>query len=245
MEQHPKQPHNIEEMPKQKGGKGMVVALALIIIIAIAAIAGLWYYMSNKANNDKKAQDAQIQQLQKQVEELNKSIEQAEKASKLYTTKYELLKFAYNNGWTISDTSAPKTNDSLTNSGRDIIKLTSPNGFVVTIDAGLYGIGGVCETCSVLYSEPITVLGKQLFINFVQNSENGKGVSTIILGQKNDDYFGGINAKNILGTNGDPSIIMISAKYANGNSVTVKDLNTIKADPNVAEFKTLLQSLTY
>ena len=245
MEKDTKQSHEMEQMPQPKSGMGAVVALVIVIVLAIAALAGLWYFMSSQAKQQQKAKDEQIQQLQTQIDELKKSKDQAEKASKLYTTKYELLKFAYNNGWTISDTSTPKTSNSLTNSGRDIIKLTSPNGFVVTIDAGLYGIGGVCETCSVLYSEPITVLGKQLNLNYVQNTENGKGVSVIIVSQKNDDSFGGINAKNILGTNGDPSIIMISAKYANGNTVTVKDLNAIKADPNVAEFKALLQSLSY
>jgi len=237
--------HDTMPPVSKKSGKGLVAALVIVIILALTAVGGTWYYMNNKANKEKQAQEAQIQELQKQVDELKKAEQKAETASKLYTTKYELLKFAYNNGWTISDTSTPKGNDSLTNSGRDIIKLTSPNGFVVTIDAGLYGIGGACLTCSVLYSEPITVLGKNLYLNFVQNTENGKGVSSIILTTKADDYFGGINAKTILGTNGDPSIIMISASYPNGNSVTVKDLNTIKADPNVAEFKSLLKSLSY
>ena len=234
-----------ENNTKHKAGKGTVIALVIVIILAIAAVVGTWYYMNNKAKNDKKAQDAQIQQLQKQVDDLKKSQQQAETASKLYTTKYELLKFAYNNGWTISDTSVAKDSNSLITPGRDIIKLTSPNGFVITIDAGLYGIGGSCETCSVLYSEPITVLGKSLYLNYVQNTENGKGVSTIILSQKSDETFGGIYSKNIKGINGDQSIMMISAKYPNGNSVTVKDLNTIKADPNVQELKSLLKSLSY
>jgi type II secretory pathway pseudopilin PulG len=53
-----------------KSGKGLTVALVIVIILAITAIVGTWYYMSNKAKNDKKAQDAQIQQLQKQVDDL-------------------------------------------------------------------------------------------------------------------------------------------------------------------------------
>jgi len=239
-----KHEHEHAATQPKKSGKGLTVALVIVIILAIAAVVGTWYYMNNKAKNDKKAQDAQIQELQKQVDDLEKS-QQAEAASKLYTTKYELLKFAYNNGWTISDTSVAKDSNSLITPGRDIIKLTSPNGFIITIDAGLYGIGGSCETCSVLYSEPITVLGKSLYLNYVQNTENGKGVSTIILSQKSDETFGGIYSKNIKGINGDQSIMMISAKYPNGNTVTVKDLNTIKADPNVQELKSLLKSLSY
>lgn len=157
------------------------------------------------------------------------------------------MKFAYNNGWTISDTSKDKNSQSVVTPGEDIIKLTSPNGFQVTIDAGFYGSGS-CETCVVLYSEPINVLGKQYFINYVQHSNYGagpNGVYEIVLAQKADIPIGYIDSKNIKSSDGNTTFIMISAKYPNGNSVTVKDLNTIKADPNVQELKSLLKSLSY
>ena len=245
MEQDTKHPHESEKQSKQKNSKGMVVALIIVIVLAIAALGGLWYYMNNKAKNDKKACDAQIQQLQKELDELKNSKASSESKTTAYKTKYELLSLAYANGWKISDTSLAKDANSLVTPGRDIIKLTSPDGFVITIDAGLYGIGGSCETCSVLYSEPITVLGKPLYLNFVQNTESGNGVSNIILSQKSDDTFGGINTKNIKGPNNDPTVMMISAKYPNGNSVTVKSLAAMKVDPNVQAFKNLLQSLSY
>jgi hypothetical protein len=54
----------------QKSGKGAVVALVLVLVLAIGAVGGTWYYMNNKAKNDKKAQQEQIQQLQKQVGDL-------------------------------------------------------------------------------------------------------------------------------------------------------------------------------
>ena len=73
MEQETKQPHEMEQMPKQKSGNGTVVALVIVMVLAIAALGGLWYYMNNKAENDKKASDAQIQQLQKQLDELKNS----------------------------------------------------------------------------------------------------------------------------------------------------------------------------
>ncbi len=234
-----------QEINQKKPNKGLIIALIIVIILAIGSVVGTWYYMNNKAKNDKKSQDEQIQQLQKQIDELQKAKEASDAKTKAYNTKYELLKFAYDNGWTVSDTSTPKTANSTTDSGRDTIKLTSPNGFVITIDAGLYGIGGACDTCTVLYSEPVTVLGNQYFLNYIQNTENGKGVSSVILAQKADDIFGGFNAKNIKAINGEPSIIMISAKYANGNAVVVKDLNSLKSDPNIASFKQLLQSLSY
>jgi len=234
-----------QELNQKKSNKGLIAAIVIVIILSIAAVGGTWYYMNNKAKKDKKAQDEQIQQLQKQIDELKKAKEVSEAKTKAYNTKYELLKFAYDNGWTITDTSTPKAANSTTDSGRDTIKLTSPSGFVVTIDAGLYGIGGACDTCSVLYSEPVTVLGKQYFLNYIQNTENGKGVSSVILAQKADEIFSGFNAKNIKAINGDPSIILINAKYANGNAVVVKDLNSLKSDANIVAFKQMLQSLSY
>ena len=62
-----------ENNTKHKAGKGTVIALVIVIILAIAAVVGTWYYMNNKAKNDKKAGDAQIQELQKQVDELKKA----------------------------------------------------------------------------------------------------------------------------------------------------------------------------
>lgn len=233
------------ELNQNKSNKGFVAAIIIVIVLAIAAVGGTWYYMNSKAKKDKKAQDEQIQQLQKQIDDLKKEKEVSDAKTKAYNTKYELLKFAYDNGWTISDTSTAKVANSTTDSGRDTIKLTSPDGFVITIDAGLYGIGGACDTCSVLYSEPVTVLGKQYFLNYIQNTENGKGVSSVILAQKADDIFGGFNAKNIKATNGYSSIIMISAKYTNGNVAVVKDVNVVKSSSDINAFKELLKSLSY
>ncbi|MEI6742069.1 MAG: hypothetical protein WCK71_03040 [bacterium] len=245
MEQNTKQSHELEKQPNQKNGKGMVAALVIVIVLAIVAVGGTWYYMNNKCNNEKKAKDEQIQQLQKQIDQLKKDKVTSEVKTKTYITKYELLKFAYSNGWTMSDTSTPKEANSITNSGMDVIKLTSPDGFIVTIQAGLYGIGGSCETCSVVFSEPLTILGKQYYVNYIQDTDNGKGVSRIMLTQKADDWFGGFNAINIKATNGDPSIIMITAKYANGSTAVVKDLNFLKTDANVIAYKQMLQSLSY
>ena len=234
-----------QEINQKKPNTGLIVTLIVVAILAIGGVIGTWYYMNNKAKNTKKAQDEQIQQLQKQIDDLNKEKEASKLKTISYTTKYELLKFAYENGWTISDTSTTKNENTLTNSGKDTIKITSPNGFVVTIEAGLYGIGGTCDTCSVLYSEPVTVLGKQYFLNYVQNTENGKGVTSVVLAQKADYTMSGFDGKNIKANNGDPTIIMINAKYANGNAVVVKDLSSLKTDPNIQAYKNFLQSLSY
>jgi uncharacterized protein YxeA len=90
--------------PKKKTNKGLTVTLALVIILAIAAIGGTWYYMNNKAKNDKKAQDAQIQQLQKQVDELKtQANSQSAQQTDANLTSYEVsgtpLSVKYPKGW--------------------------------------------------------------------------------------------------------------------------------------------------
>ena len=87
MEQQTKQTNEIENQPKQKSGKGMIVAVAIVIILAIVAVGGTWYYMNNKAKNDKKAQDAQIQQLQKQLDTLKQGATKTDKPTTTTTTK--------------------------------------------------------------------------------------------------------------------------------------------------------------
>lgn len=89
MENNPSQMHTGGDMmpPSQKPGKGAVIALVIVIILAIAAIGGTWYYMNNKAKNDKKAQETQIEQLQKQTDELSQAVKNADVASILSQVK--------------------------------------------------------------------------------------------------------------------------------------------------------------
>lgn len=79
-----KHEHDQAAAQTKKPGKGPIIALVIVIVLAIAAIGGTWYYMDNQAKNDKKAQDEQIQQLQKQVDDLKK--QGATKTDKPFTT---------------------------------------------------------------------------------------------------------------------------------------------------------------
>lgn len=67
-----------QEINQQKSNKGLIAAIIIVIILALAAVGGTWYYMNNKAKKDKKAQDEQIQQLQKQTQELNEKVKEYE-----------------------------------------------------------------------------------------------------------------------------------------------------------------------
>lgn len=57
----------------KKSGQGVLISLVIVIVLAIAAIAGLWYYMDSNAKKDNQARDKQIQDLQKQIIDLNTS----------------------------------------------------------------------------------------------------------------------------------------------------------------------------
>ena len=245
MEQQTKQTNEIENQPKQKSGKGMIVAVAIVIILAIVAVGGTWYYMNNQAKNDKKAQDEQIQQLQKQVDELkNQSAAMAPAQTKSYTTKYDKLKFNYPSNWTLNDTSQAATADRIKDTGLvglDVVTLKSPNGFEIEIKDGMYGIGGSCEPFSAQVTEKVNVLGKDLFINYLTNKNTSSPVKITVSSQPGD-CIGGIDSKNLIVNTGQPTAIIISAGFDKNSTVTYDQL---KSDPNLQAYKNFLQSLSY
>lgn len=112
---------------------------------------------------------------------------------------------------------------------------------------GVTGVGGACNECTILLSEPVTIAGNSYYLNYVQDTNYGNGVSRIVVAKSKDDFIGGINAKNALvdGTDGKIGLILISAGYKNGDNYVVKSLSQIKSDPNVQAFKNFLQSLSY
>jgi len=67
-----------QEINQKKPNKGLIIALIIVIILAICSVVGTWYYMNNKAKNDIKSQDEQIQQLQNQIQELSKKVKEYE-----------------------------------------------------------------------------------------------------------------------------------------------------------------------
>jgi len=133
----------------KKSANGAVIALVIAIILAIAAIVGTWYYMNNKAKNDKKAQDAQIQQLQKQVDDLKKqSATKDETADWLtYADTYDKLSFKYPKDWKLTtiDKTAEVMRDAPEWKGPFVdAYVTSPGGFKISLVNHISGIGGTC-----------------------------------------------------------------------------------------------------
>ena len=247
MEQHSNDESQHKNNPTgiKKPGKGPITALVIVIILAIIAVGGTWYYMNNNAKNDKKAQDEQIQKLQKQVDELkNQSAAMAPAQTKSYTTKYDKLKFNYPSNWTLNDTSQAATADRIKDTGLvglDVVTLKSPNGFEIEIKDGMYGIGGSCEPFSAQVTEKVNVLGKDLFINYLTNKNTSSPVKITVSSQPGD-CIGGIDSKNLIVNTGQPTAIIISAGFDKNSTVTYDQL---KSDPNLQAYKNFLQSLSY
>ncbi len=80
-----KHEHDQAAAQTKKSANGAVIALVIAIILAIIAVGGTWYYMNNQAKNDKKAQDAQINQLKQQILDLQKQESGAQQTSKIST----------------------------------------------------------------------------------------------------------------------------------------------------------------
>lgn len=95
--------HENSMIPEKKSAKGAIVAIILVIVISLLAILGTWYYMNNKANNDKKALDAQIQQLEKQIDDLKSQASSSAKTVDTNMIAYEVsgtpLSLKYPKGW--------------------------------------------------------------------------------------------------------------------------------------------------
>lgn len=66
----PAQPNNLDTPKKSK--TGMVVTVIIFILVFIAAIAGTYYYMNKRAADQKKQQDAQVQELKDKISELER-----------------------------------------------------------------------------------------------------------------------------------------------------------------------------
>ena len=160
----------------KKSGKGLTVALVIVIILAIAAVVGTWYYMNNKAKNDKKTKDAQIQQLQKQIDDIKKRSSSASETADwlTYNDVYDGLSFKYPKDWKL--TTEDKTNDlkKYMPSWKGPFTwayVTSPSGFKISLTNHISGIGGGCnpEECpqnQFISKEKILTLtnGQELYI---------------------------------------------------------------------------------
>lgn len=152
-----------------KSNQGLIIALVIVIILAITGIIGTWYYMYNQQQKKVQEQQQEIDELHSTVSELQQQSKQKkEELEKFinYETKYEKLKFSYPSSFKLIDNSIPPNG---ADPAQDRVTILSPSGMELSIYAGAFAIGGSCEGCTFPLVDPITVLGKQRFLNFVQS----------------------------------------------------------------------------
>lgn len=232
---------------KKLNHRGFSLPHLLLFIVILGLIGGTgWYvYNSNKKANkslDNASADTNLNLKKKAGDE--KTEADPYEGWKTYTTKYEKMSFKYPSDLTLTDTSTATTNQDNVTPGMDKIKLTSASGFEISIQTGLYGIGGGCEECTIDFADPVSVAGANYFINYV-NPGTGK-IRSITVSKTNDDFIGSIDGKTITisGTN-NKAATLISGSFRSGDQIVEKPLAQYKADPCVVDFKKLIQSISY
>lgn len=245
---HVQEPNPLDMPPKKSNSKKILLIL-LVVFLFIASVGGTYYYMNKQCNDQKKQQQDEIDALNKKLNELQNSTTSQTNSkpvqTKQYTTKYEKLKFSYPNTFTLTDNS---TTQELVQPGTDKIILNNGN-YNIDLQTGLYGIGGECSECKVLLSEPIEIMGKKYFVNYVSN-DGGPKVDMVIIGSNAQDTFGvALTSKNITPVNapsGDTSTgISIHSGYKTGNTTIPKSVTELQNDPNTTAFKNFVKSFSY
>ena len=230
-------------------GKLWLIILGVVLLVCVSA-GGVYYWQQNVAKKQKVELQSQIDNLKKQVADTEKKVKETEVTNvdesnelKNYTTKYEKLKFGYPSSLTVNEKNGSANGDS---PAYDDVTLSNGN-FRISIGTGGNGVGGACINCKVLSTKPITVLGGKYNLNFVQNPAlGGDGVANIVLGSSPQDTFGTtIKSKNIKDSDGSTTLILINARYANGDEPIIKSVSQLQNDQNIKDFEQVLASIGY
>lgn len=213
--------------------------LELLLVIVLVGVLGFVGYRVYQARQVKPTQQST-------------SPTRTEPEVKTHKLKYEKYSIKYPLDFTLKDTSQAGDANSVPDS--DSISLTRKNGFELSIQTGLYGIGGACETCKVVMSKPFTFLGKKVYANFVDadfaNGRSSGRVRSIVVTADPTDWFGaGILGKNISPPDGDElneDLPMgIYMNYADGDEVVEKTLSEMASSKDVAAAIKILESAKY
>lgn len=229
-----------EVMPAQKKPGRMALQ-----IFAIAVLLGLVGYGIYAWQNNR------VAQLEKQVTELKNTDTASPTTStttsdpykgwKSYTTKNEKISFKYPADYTL------KAEDSGANQisfpGMDTIRITSPSGYVTTMNLGISGIGGACPDAKVALAQKVTVVGRPMYINYV---DPGDGYVSSILLSKSPEYacFGGFRSENVYAdedkTQQAANLVSAQSQKYKEKSVTIYKNNT-----DVKNSVLIIESMSY
>jgi TolA-binding protein len=84
---------DVMQKPK-KSGRGLVIAIIIVVIVSLLACSGIWFVMNKKLNDQKKQNQEQIQQLNKKINELetqSQDVKADESALTAAETKAEIV----------------------------------------------------------------------------------------------------------------------------------------------------------
>ena len=164
---------------------------------------------------------------------------------KSYTLKYEKLTFKYPVSFKLTDESSTFE---MVDTGTDKVTLTSNSGLVMHINTGVTGIGGACGNCSVVYTEPITLAGKAMHLNFVDNADLGSAgqMEAVDVATTSDDLFGGFDDKNIkVVDDGTKAAMFVYFDYQGKDGQAPTALATFKNSADLNNGKLIIQSMHY
>jgi hypothetical protein len=211
-----------------------------LIGLAVAALAaGAVYYFENNKVTDL---TNQLNTAKTSLAAANKKLAGSATSTSTATTtklatatlKDEKLSFSYPTTWKLTNTSQASTDPG---ANQDTATMTSPDGFVVSLNAGLDGIGGACPDCVLSLSKIITSMGQQMRENFISSTGDAKsfnGIDLTLLSAPDCTFECSVTTKNIT-FQGNGLAMLISAGPADGATpIKIADIAT-NADVVAAE----------
>jgi hypothetical protein len=231
--------------------RGAIPILILLLIILLLILLLIWYAFWYKPK--------QAEPTASSTPTVSASETPAPSPSDPYsgwqtsTLTYEKFSFKYPADWKYS-------NKDSVEEGSDRVKLTSPDGFVVSISTNLYGIGGNCEDCKNFEMVQDDILGMKVGVNITGTSKGAMNINLMRSIYNNQPIYEcsamcdipGKNTKSTL-NDGSPGLTMVSGGYEYSEAQAAQvgflyktvDYNTFKNDPNVATARLIFKSFSY
>lgn len=224
--------------PQSKPNRAPLVVFAIIVLLSLVGY-GVYAWQNNR-----------VAQLEDQVADLKKTTAPSPADPyagwKTYTTKYEKVTFRYPATMTLKDESFVDARPGAI-PGVDLIHLMAASGLQLYIRQGAYDVERLCAGCTIAKSDPITFLSNSNYLNYI-SKPGSTNITSIELATKNTAYVSGLYAsKNIaMEATKEPTDNLYEIGYFDADAMGIpKPLATFASDPDMKNFKLVLQSLTY
>jgi type II secretory pathway pseudopilin PulG len=214
--------------------KGFTLVEVLLLIVVLILVGGLGYLGFKQVNKKSKTSSSSTTATTAKTAAVDPYA-----GWKTGTLKYEKLSFKYPSNWNLVDSSV---------TGIDILKLISPTGSQIYLDAA-FGSSGT--TAVVVDSTPITFLGGRDYLNALGDRANADGPNALVsnecIGTTPTTALPDIKTKNITASAaaggtaiGDPARIIFCFSPLSPNTS-----ESIKASVDFATAKLIFESMKY